>query len=221
MDAQPDKRIDRQQIITTLLVLSYDLLCTLADYDSEHAQGRAAARLPLPGGLLYMRPMTQDGLQAAYAGESQAHMRYLAFADQAEKEGLKNIARLFRAASFSEQIHATSHLKQLGGIKNACDNLDVAIGGEMFEVNEMYPAYAAVAELQQEKGALRSMSFALEAEKVHAALYARAREAAGQNQDVQLAEVWVCQSCGMTFEGEPPESCPVCGAPLSRFKKFE
>ncbi len=168
-----------------------------------------------------MRQMTQEDLQAAYAGESQAHMRYMAFADEAEQEGLKNIARLFRAASFSEQLHATNHLKALGGLKKACDNLDAAIGGETFEVSEMYPAYAAVAELQQEKGALRSMSHALEAEKVHAALYTRAREAANQNQDVQLGAVWVCGACGMTFEGEPPERCPVCGAPLSRFRKFE
>ena len=105
------------------------------------------------------------------AGESQAHIKYLAFAAQAEKEGKPNIARLFEAIAYAEQVHATNHLKELGGIGDTVANLEAAIGGETFEVDEMYAAYLAVAELQGEKGAKRSMTYAIEAEKIHADMY--------------------------------------------------
>ena len=144
----------------------------------------------------------------------------LVFADAADKEGLANVARLFRAASFSEQIHASNHLRALDGVGKTAQNLEAAFGGENFEIAEMYPTYTAVADLQQEKRALRSMSNALEAEKVHAALYGKAQQAVAQGADVEMPDVYVCEHCGYTMEGEAPDRCPVCGAPHSRFKQF-
>jgi len=124
-----------------------------------------------------MHKMTQANLEAAFAGESQAHMRYLIFANKAEREGLPNVARLFRAISYAEQVHATNHFKALGNLGKTGDNLVAAVGGETYEVEEMYPAFGAVAELQEEKAAVRSNKWALEAEKVHAGMYEMARQA--------------------------------------------
>ncbi len=167
-----------------------------------------------------MKEMTRTNLQAAFAGESQAHLRYLVYAEAAEHEGLPNIARLFRAAAFSEQMHATNHLRQLGGVGPTARNLQAALGGETFEVAEMYPAYNAVADLQAEKGARYSMQNAFEAEKVHAQLYSQACESAATSKDVRLDAVYVCEACGFTMTGEMPERCPVCGAIHTRFRKF-
>ncbi len=167
-----------------------------------------------------MKEMTKANLQAAFAGESQAHMRYLIFADLAEREGFANIARLFRAASFAEEKHATSHLRALGGTGGIVQNLTTALGGETFEVDEMYPAYMAVAKLQEEKQALTSMERAFEAEKIHAKLYAQAKASAEAKKDIDLTAIFVCEVCGFTTEGAAPEKCPICGAPQARFRKF-
>ncbi len=167
-----------------------------------------------------MKDMTQANLLAAFAGESQAHIKYLNFAEQARKDGLPNIARLFEAAAYSEQIHASNHLRALGGIQDTAANLQEAFGGESFEIAEMYPAYNAVADLQEEKRALRSMSWALEAEKVHAALYDAAKPKAEAKQDVEAAPIWVCPTCGFTMEGEAPDVCPVCGLKHDKFREF-
>jgi rubrerythrin len=167
-----------------------------------------------------MHNMTEGNLKAAFAGESQAHMRYLAFADKAEKEGFPNVARLFRAISFAEQAHATGHLRALGGIDGTAENLTEAIGGETFEVDEMYPAYIAVGELQGEKSAVRSMSFALTAEKVHAAMYAEARQSVEAGQDVAVGTIYICEVCGYTVVGEAPDRCPLCNAPKEKFRAF-
>jgi rubrerythrin len=167
-----------------------------------------------------MKAMTQANLQAAFAGESQAHMKYLAFAEIAEREKLPNVARIFRAASFAEQAHATNHLRALGGLGKTAANLDAAYGGESFEISEMYPAYIEVAKTQEEKRALGSMEDAMAAEKVHAALYAKAKEAVAGGKDVEVGVVWVCSVCGFTGEGEPPEKCPVCGAVHTKLMKF-
>ena len=167
-----------------------------------------------------MRKMTEENLKAAFAGESQAHIRYLIFAEAAEREGKPNIARLFRAIAYAEQVHAANHLGELGGIGKTPENLAEAIAGETFEVEEMYPAYDAVAELQGEKGAKRSIHYALEAEKIHARMYEKAKEAAEKGQDIELKTVYICPVCGYTVEGEAPEYCPVCGAPREKFKNF-
>ncbi len=169
-----------------------------------------------------MRQMTKDNLQAAFAGESQAHMKYLAFSDKAAKEGYKNVSRLFKAISYAEQVHATNHAKELGYIDDTADNLEAAMGGEGFEVDEMYPAYQAVAELQGEKGALRSIHFALEAEKIHREMYLKAKEEVAAKKDVEIGAVYVCPVCGFTYEGsDVPSKCPVCGVDSSKFVVFE
>jgi len=167
-----------------------------------------------------MRKMTQGNLEAAFAGESQAHMKYLIFAAQAEKEGLANVARLFRAISFAEQVHATNHFRTLGYLGTTADNLQAAIGGETYEVEEMYPAFRAVAELQEEKGAVRSHSAAMEAEKVHAGMYEKARQAVLSGRDAAVGDLYICEVCGWTVEGEAPERCPICGAPRNKFRRF-
>ncbi len=167
-----------------------------------------------------MKEMTSRNLKDAFAGESQAHLRYLVFADLAEREGLANVARLFRAAAFSEQTHAANHLRALGGTGNTVKNLEAAIAGEGFEVAEMYPAYMAVANLQDEKGAGVSMQRAFEAEKVHSRLYTEAKELVEAKKDVPTKDIFVCESCGFTMEGVAPERCPVCGAMHTRFRKF-
>lgn len=168
-----------------------------------------------------MRSMTEEFLKEAFAGESQAHMKYLAFADKADKEGKPNIANLFRAVAYAEAVHATNHLKALKGIGTTEDNLVAAKEGEDFEVAEMYAAYLAVAELQGEKAAVRSMSYAEEAEKGHSVLYAAAKAAVDAGEDLAEAKVWVCPVCGWTTnDDELPEKCPVCDALAKTFKEF-
>lgn len=167
-----------------------------------------------------MKEMTKDNLQASFAGESQAHMKYLAFAARAEKEGKPQIGRLFQAIAYAEQVHAVNHLKELGKVSNTIANLEAAIAGENFEVDEMYAAYLEVADLQAEKGAKRSMTYAIEAEKIHANLYANAKLAAEADQDLEAAEIHVCPVCGFTHLGEPPDRCPVCNAKKETFHLF-
>ncbi len=166
-----------------------------------------------------MKETTENNLKDAFAGESQAHVKYMVFADRAEREGLANIARLFRAASYSEQIHATNHLKALG-LGKTPENLEIALGGETFEIITMYPEYMQAAEQDDEKRALGSMHDANEAEKVHAALYARARDAVAAGADMSVVAIFVCPVCGYTMEGEAPERCPICKAPSSKFLQF-
>jgi rubrerythrin len=166
-----------------------------------------------------MQEITERNLKNAFAGESQAHMKYMVFADRAEREGLPNVARLFRAASFSEQIHATNHLKALG-VGKTSENLTAALGGETYEITTMYPEFMQAAELDSEKRALGSMHDALEAEKIHASLYSQASETVGGGGDIATLAIFVCPVCGFTMEGEAPERCPVCGAPSSKFITF-
>lgn len=167
-----------------------------------------------------MRAMTKANLEAAFAGESQAHMKYIIFADQAEKEGFPEVARLFRAISYAEQVHATNHFKQLYGVGKTADNLEAAFGGENFENTEMYPAYDAVARLQDEKGAILSIHYALEAEKIHEAMYKDAQTLVKHGQDRSTAPVHICPICGYTVIGDAPDKCPVCGCKKDKFKKF-
>lgn len=167
-----------------------------------------------------MRKMTEENLKQAFAGEAQAHMRYALFADVAEKEGRDNLARLFRAIAFAEQVHATNHLRELDGIADSVTNLAVAIEGETFEVEEMYPAYHAVAQLQDERGAMRSTHYAQEAERIHAGMYEKARAAVKGEEDLSLGEIHICSVCGYTGEGSAPDNCPVCGASRDRFASY-
>jgi len=167
-----------------------------------------------------MREMTKANLEAAFAGESQAHMKYAIFADKAEKESYPEVARLFRAISYAERVHATNHLRELGGIGDTTANLEVAYGGEKYENTEMYPAFDAVAKLQKEKGAIRSFYYALEAEKIHEVMYTEARESIIAGKDIESAPVFVCPVCGHTAIGEAPDKCPVCGLPKDKYHQF-
>lgn len=167
-----------------------------------------------------MHEMTQANLEAAFAGESQAHMKYKIFADKAEEEGYPQVARLFRAISFAEQVHATNHFRQLQGIGETADNLGVAIGGENYENTEMYPSFSAVAKLQGEKGAMLSIHYALEAEKIHEAMYGEAKSRVESGVAIEEEPVYICPVCGYTVIGTPPEKCPVSSTPASKFVKF-
>lgn len=167
-----------------------------------------------------MKEMTKENLKAALAGESQAHIKYLAYSAQAAKAGKPNIARLFHAIAYAEQVHAMNHLKELGGIGDTVANLQAAIDGESFEVDEMYAAFLAVAELQNERGAKRSMRYAVEAEKIHAEMYGDAKTAAEAGDDMEIGEVYICPVCGFTHIGDPPDRCPVCNVKSERFKAF-
>ncbi len=167
-----------------------------------------------------MRAMTEEFLKAAFAGESQAHMKYMAFAEKAEKDGRPNVANLFRAIAYAEMVHATNHLKALGGIGSTAENLEAAKAGEDFEIEEMYPAYLSVAELQEEKAAVRSMKYAVDAEVIHSELYAAAKKAVDAGEDISEAKVWVCPVCGWTTTGDVPDRCPVCQALARVFKEF-
>ena len=161
---------------------------------------------------------TEKNLKEAFAGESQANRKYLAFAKKAEDEGFKQIAMLFRAAAEAETVHAHNHLRELGGIKSTKENLEEAINGESYEFQKMYPQMIKDAEAEGIKGALRSFNFANEVEKIHAELYRKALENIGKNPEV---DYYVCQVCGNTVEGEPPDECPICGAKKKMFKKIE
>jgi rubrerythrin len=167
-----------------------------------------------------MKKMTNTNLQNAFAGESQAHIRYRSFADRAKKDGFPNVGRLFEAAAASEQIHAGNHLRALAGIQETAANLSVAAGGEDFEIEEMYPSYIAIAERQEEKKACQTMNNALQAEKVHLDLYRRAAKEVSAGKDMYQTEYYVCSFCGFTMEGNPPDVCPVCGTKHELFMKF-
>jgi rubrerythrin len=167
-----------------------------------------------------MKKMTEDNLKAALAGESQAHVKYLAFADKAAAENFPNIARAFKANSYAEQVHATNHLKALSGIGTTAQNLEAAAGGENFEVEEMYPAYLAVAEAQGEKAAVFTLNAAMAAEKVHEGIYKIAKETVTAGKDIEFKPIHVCSVCGFTVEGDAPDKCPVCGAPKQKFVEF-
>jgi len=167
-----------------------------------------------------MKEMTKENLRSALAGESQAHVKYLAFAERAVKEGKPNIARLFEAIAYAEQVHAVNHLKELQGVGDTVANLQAAIDGETFEVDEMYAAYLAVADEQGEKGARRSMTYAMEAEKIHADMYGDAVQAARAGRDIDIGTVYICPTCGFTHIGPPPERCPVCNMKSERFRAF-
>jgi rubrerythrin len=164
--------------------------------------------------------MTKENLKSAFSGESQAYMKYIIFADKAEEEGFKNIARLFRGIAFAERVHASNHLNALNGSNLTIENLDIAIEGETFEVNEMYPAYKAVAELQDEKKAVKSTHYALEAEKIHATLYSEAKDSVRSAKDLDIGDVHICPVCGHTVVGKSPDRCPICGVQGDKFRKF-
>ncbi|MFA5575860.1 MAG: ferritin family protein [Tissierellaceae bacterium] len=181
-----------------------------------------------------MNAMTAENLRSAFGGESQAHMRYRIWGDKAKKDGFPTVARLFMATSDAEEIHATLHFKALKdqagdflvasgagfGLGSTSDNLQGAINGELHEVNQMYPAYIAVAEMQGEKEAISAMRFAIEAEKVHADLFAQAKEAVDGGKDLEAKIVSLCPICGyISLTGEE-DNCPLCKAKKELFIEY-
>ena len=161
---------------------------------------------------------TEQNLKDAFAGESQANRKYLAFAEKADKEGYAQAARLFRAAAAAETVHAHAHLRTLKGVGATVDNLKEAIAGETHEFKNMYPAMIKEAKAEDHKAALRSFEFANAVEKVHAQLYQKALD---NLQTLQETDIYVCNVCGYTCEGEAPDECPVCKAKRKAFFKVE
>ena len=162
---------------------------------------------------------TAEHLAEAFAGESQANRKYLAFAKKADEQGYPQAARLFRAAAEAETVHAHAHLRALKGVGDTADNLKAAVDGETFEFENMYPAMIADAEAEGEKEALRSFEFANAVEKIHADLYQKLLDNLGG--DLGDYAYYVCPVCGFTAEGEAPDRCPVCNAKGERFIKVD
>jgi rubrerythrin len=156
---------------------------------------------------------TQDNLQTAFAGESQANRKYTAYAKKAEQDKKPQIARIFRAAAYAETVHALNHFRAMGKVKSTVENLKDGMEGESYEFTSMYPPFLEDAKKENVPAAINAFRFALEAERGHYDLYKKALEAAEKGQDLPGKKMWVCEVCGHTFEGdEAPEKCPICGA---------
>ncbi len=163
-------------------------------------------------------PTTLENLATAFAGESQANRKYLAFARKAEQEGLPQIARVFRAAAEAETIHALGHLASMGGVGTTLQNLEAAVAGETYEFTEMYPPMLAQAEQEGHRSRVM-FGFANKAEKVHAGLFKQALDALKSGADLSQMDVYLCPFCGDIEFGKVPDKCPICGAPGSKFQK--
>lgn len=162
---------------------------------------------------------TNENLKAAFAGESQANRRYLAYAKQADKDGFPQVAQLFRAVAAAETVHAHNHLRVLGGVGSTADNLKDAMAGENYENTTMYPPFIEEAEAEGQKKAANSFRWACEVEKEHEALFQQALAALGP--EAGELEIWVCPVCGHTHIGKREDKCPVCGTPGERFEQIK
>lgn len=162
---------------------------------------------------------TMKNLKEAFAGESQANRKYLAFAKKAAGDGFPQVARLFRAAAEAETLHALGHLQAMGGINSTAENLQAAVAGETYEFKEMYPPMLAQAE-QDNHQAKRMFAWAVKAEEVHARLYQKALEAVQAGKDLDGQEVYLCPVCGHVEIGKPQAKCPICGLPPEKYQKF-
>lgn len=160
---------------------------------------------------------TMSNLGDAFAGESQANRKYLAFAAAAEAEGLPQVAKRFRVAAASETVHALEHLKVMGGVKDTASNLEAAMGGENYEHTAMYPDFMEIAVKEGNEDARFSFYAANEAEKFHEKMF---KEAAEKLADLPESRFFVCQVCGMTYEHDTPDACVVCSAPKDRIVEF-
>jgi rubrerythrin len=162
---------------------------------------------------------SMENLKAAFAGESQANRRYLAFAQKAEEEGHPQVAKLFKVAAEAETVHAMNHIRTMGEIKTTAENLNTAVGGETFEFKQMYPEYINIAKQEKNTQAIWSFNVANQVEQIHANLFTKAINALKTGKEPPKAEYYVCSICGNTVENEPPEKCPICGNPKSKFFK--
>jgi rubrerythrin len=159
-----------------------------------------------------------EDLKKAFSGESQANRKYLFWAEKAEKDGLPNIALMFRVIAEAETVHARNHFRTLGMIKSTADNLKMSRQGEHYEIKNMYPEMIENAKKEGNKSAERTFHYALEAEKEHEKMYQDAIDAAENGKDIEKKSYWVCEVCGFTGEGEPPDNCPVCKAKKKMLK---
>jgi rubrerythrin len=164
-------------------------------------------------------PNTTENLKEAFAGESQANRKYLAFARKAEQEGFPVVARLFRAAAEAETLHALAHLQNLGGIGSTAENLKAAVEGETYEAEQMYPPMVAQAQAEKHR-AQRMFDYAAKAEAVHAKLYAAALQAVLSGKDLATDAFYLCPICGHIEMGKAPDACPICGARGSSFQRI-
>ena len=164
--------------------------------------------------------VTSDNLKEAFAGESQANRKYLAFAKKAQDQGFAQVAKLFRAAADAETVHAHAHLRVLGGIKSTAENLQEAIEGEGHEFEQMYPGFIAEAEKEGNEPALASFKNAMAVEEIHHGLYGEALSAVQSESDLAETKIFVCQVCGNTVKGEAPEQCPICNSPKIKFNEI-
>jgi len=162
---------------------------------------------------------TSENLREAFAGESQANRRYLAFARKADAEGYPQVAKLFRAAAEAETVHAHAHLRVMGGVGSTEENLGEAVGGETHEFTSMYPGMIAAAKEEGFKKAERSFDYANQVEKIHAGLFQKALDTLGT--ETESVDYYVCPVCGNTFEGAQTDPCPICGTPADRFMRVE
>lgn len=163
---------------------------------------------------------TEENLKAAFAGESQANRKYLAFAKKAEEEGFHNVAKMFRAIAEAETVHAHNHLRILKMVKDTKENLQDALNGETYEFMEMYPDFIKVATQEKINDAVVSFNYANQVEKIHGNLYKKASSLLDKGKDIEKKEFFVCQVCGNTVEGGAPNICPICGSPKEKFKKI-
>jgi rubrerythrin len=162
---------------------------------------------------------TTENLKNAFAGESQANRRYLAFAHKADEESHPQIAKLFRAAAEAETVHAMNHVRTMGEVKDSKANLNTAVDGETFEFKQMYPDYIKVAKEEKNTQAAWSFNVANQVEQIHANLFKKAVDILGTGKEPPKADYYVCSVCGNTVENEPPEKCPICGSPKTKFFK--
>ena len=162
---------------------------------------------------------TKDNLLAGFAGESQANRKYAAFSEKAAEEGFPNVARLFRAASEAEAIHAKRHLS-VYGISSTAENLKASVSGETEEFTEMYPKFITESEQEKNTEATRSFTYAMKAEQVHAGLYQKALEAIGSGSDLTSGTILLCPVCGNVALDKAPGACPICGVPGSRWREI-
>ncbi|MBD3227920.1 MAG: rubrerythrin family protein [Candidatus Lokiarchaeota archaeon] len=162
-----------------------------------------------------------EDLKNAFSGESQANRKYLAWAKKAKKDGFPNIALMFKVIAEAETVHAHNHLRTLGMIKSTVENLKMSRNGEHYEIKQMYPEMLEHAKEGGNNSAKRTFHYALEAEKVHEKMYQEAIEAAKQGKDIAKKSYWVCEVCGYTGEGEPPDNCPICKAKKNMLKVID
>ena len=164
---------------------------------------------------------TSDNLAAAFAGESQANRKYLAFAKKADNDGLPQIAKLFRSAAAAETVHAHAHLRVMGGVKTTAENLQAAIDGEGHEFMEMYPEFVAAAQAEGNNPAINTFNNAMAVEEIHHAMYSAALKSLNEGNDLAEDKIFVCEVCGNTVTGSAPDRCGICGVSADKFTEID